>query len=198
MPVVAMRFATDWLCRRRRERLGCTGRVGVVLVVMVMVVVVFVIISSLGHRTSLGSLAVPVVTMRFATSRLGGRRSQRLCSSGIVVVVVVMVIIMLSVSGSLGLGSKSRPGTVAVPVVTVRLTSDRLGRRGSKSLLGKDGGEEAEKGNSESGGLHFGRWYLQETSVYKGLGVEEDEDEGKETAREWNLKTIAAARAWTD
>jgi hypothetical protein len=86
--------------------------VGVILVVMVVVVV----IGSLGLGTSLGSLAVPVVTMGFAAGRLSGRRGQRLCSSGVVIVIVVVVIvIMLSLGGSLGLGSKSRLGTLAVP-----------------------------------------------------------------------------------
>jgi hypothetical protein len=49
----------------------------------------------------------------------------------------------------------SGTSSLAVPVVAVGFTADGLGRRGSESLLGEDGGEEAEKGDSESGGLHL-------------------------------------------
>lgn len=149
-----------------------------------------VVVCGLSLRASLGSLAVPVVTMGLTASRLSGRGSHGLCAS----MVVIMVVVMLSLGGNLGLGSKSRLGSLAVPVVTVRLTSYGLGRgrserlsstsrvrvgvlcstsslavpmvtvwltanglsrRGCKSLLGKNGREEAEKGDSESGGLHL-------------------------------------------
>lgn len=65
----------------------------------------------------------------------------------------------------------------------MRLTSYRLGRRRSESLLGKDGREEAEKGDGESGGFHLGQL------LCKRIEGKENENAGEEkkNAREWNL-----------
>jgi hypothetical protein len=60
-----------------------------------------------------------------------------------------VLVVVLSLGGSSdSIGTSS----LAVPVITMRLTTNRLSRRGS---LSHDGGEEAEKGDGESGGLHL-------------------------------------------
>ena len=40
-------------------------------------------------------------------------------------------------------------------MVAMRLATDGLGRGGSQRLSGHDGGEEAQEGDSEGGGLHL-------------------------------------------
>lgn len=40
-------------------------------------------------------------------------------------------------------------------VIAMGLTTDGLGGGGSQSLGGQDGGEEAQEGDSEGGGLHL-------------------------------------------
>lgn len=40
-------------------------------------------------------------------------------------------------------------------MVAMRLAADGLGGGGSQSLGGHDGGEEAQEGDSEGGGLHL-------------------------------------------
>lgn len=118
-----------------------------------------------------GTLAVPVVAMGLAADGLGRRGSHGAGARGVIVVVVVG-----GSGGGNGSGSaddvvlSGGTSALAVPfsqlanqyqtqeravrtVVTMRLTAIRLGgRRGS--VLGKDGREETQKGNGESGGLH--------------------------------------------
>lgn len=86
-----------------------------------------------------------VISMRLAAHRLGRRSSKRASASSISVVVIV-----LSLRGSSNSISSS---SLAVPVITMRFTTNRLSRRGS---LSHDGREEAEKGDGESGSLHLG------------------------------------------
>ena len=75
-----------------------------------------VIVGSLCLCASLGSFAVPVVTMRLTAGGLSRRGSKRLGAS-VIMVMIIMVVVMLSLSGSLSLSSKRRLGTLAVPYI---------------------------------------------------------------------------------
>lgn len=95
-----------------------------------------------------------MVAVRLAADRLGRRSSKRTGASSISVLVI-----MLSLRGS---SNSIGTSSLAVPVITMRLTTNRLSRRRS---LSHDGGEEAEKGDGESSGLHLDvceRWCERE------------------------------------
>jgi hypothetical protein len=68
----------------------------------------------------------------------------------VLLIVIMVVVIMLSTSGSSSAGIST--SSLAMPVVAVRFTANRLSRRGS---LSHDCGKEAQKGDGESGGLHL-------------------------------------------
>lgn len=87
-----------------------------------------------------------MVTVRLTADRLSRRRSKSLSCTGRVIMVMVMVSLRSS-SDSISTSS------LAVPVITMGFTTNRLSRRGS---LGHDGGEEAEKSDGERSGLHLG------------------------------------------
>lgn len=137
--MVTMGLTTDRLGGRRSARLSSTGLV--------------VVRSGLGvdiGDSGASSLAVPVVTVGLTADGLGGRGSKGLALTSLVIIVILLV----GGSGGLG-GSESGAGGLAVPVIAMRLTTDRLGGGGSQSLGGQDGGEEAQEGDGEGGGLHL-------------------------------------------
>lgn len=93
---------------------------------------------------------VSVRLAAYGLSRRGGDRLAGTCRVRVLLIVIMVVIIMLSTSGSSSVGIST--SSLAMPVVAMRFTANRLSRRGS---LSHDGGKEAQKGDGESGGLHL-------------------------------------------